>query len=385
MDEEQLEQTMRRGLHGLAQGVETHGAERLLPGPRRHRRTPVLAAAAVALMAVAGLALSQTIGSEDAPAPQTQRPSTLPATTSEPSVFIPEGGWRTEYWQGLAVDVPGGWGYGGAPFRISRDAAPAACRPTAMVSAAGRRHRGLDTDAGYVGRPVMLTDACEGYQVGAEFTPAAPFVWLGAEIDPGVVEFEGGFVQETVAVLGTTVTVGSADAALRKAVLGSVRPQDLCAAKLDVSDTEWPATSSGSGMNVCVYRRPWEERRRGSADLVAALRLTAEAQEEYRVALAAPQREATVCFQVGSVETEWVVLERVDHEGRVADRDVVHLRPGCSGIDLRADHLDGRHDVGLRPTLVAPWATGPIPATVYGPSGGMGAMIDAFIGEVGPP
>ena len=37
----------------------------------------------------------------------------------------------------------------------------------------------------------------------------------------------------------------------------------------------------------------------------------------------------------------------------------------------------------LSPELVEPWATGGIPAVVYGPTGGKGAMIDSFIGPQG--
>jgi hypothetical protein len=62
-------------------------------------------------------------------------------------------------------------------------------------------------------------------------------------------------------------------------------------------------------------------------------------------------------------------------------RDIVHL--GCPGIDVDGTSLDGSQLVELTPELVEPWAVGGIPAVLYGPTGGKGAMIDSFIGPRG--
>lgn len=131
-------------------------------------------------------------------------------------------GWRTETWAGLSVDVPGEWTYGGAPLRFP-DGERAACPPAVMGTD--------DAATGWVGRPVMLSDVCAGYPWiphSRELTSTTPYVWLGAQIPVGIVRYDGGLVQQTVARHGTTLTVGSADAGLRARILDSARPAERC-------------------------------------------------------------------------------------------------------------------------------------------------------------
>ena len=59
----------------------------------------------------------------------------------------------------------------------------------------------------------------------------------------------------------------------------------------------------------------------------------------------------------------------------------MHL--ACPGVDVGGATLDGFRLVELTPALVEPWAVGGVPAVLYGPSGGEGAMVDSFIGPQG--
>jgi hypothetical protein len=60
---------------------------------------------------------------------------------------------------------------------------------------------------------------------------------------------------------------------------------------------------------------------------------------------------------------------------------VVHL--ACPGVDVNGSTLKEYRTVKLTPAMVRPWAVDGIAATVSGPTGGKGAMIDSFIGPLG--
>lgn len=143
-----------------------------------------------------------------------------------PVAAPPTEGWRTEVWGGVAIDVPPGWEWGTAPIELS---GPALCGVH-------------EADRPYVGRPIADSDVCATVdQLG---TPTAPYVWLGAPLEPGVEDLGSGWRRETVEAEGATVTVASDDAGLRRAVLESARPQEECGATVD------DASPPGS---VCVY------------------------------------------------------------------------------------------------------------------------------------
>ena len=105
----------------------------------------------------------------------------LPVADDSPTTDAPSpaaGEWRTEYWRGVAVDVPADWGYGGAPVESAGEIV--ACYPEAMVGADGGRVR-QSGDQGWVGRPIVVTDVCALYpwlENSPEEEPAAPYVWL---------------------------------------------------------------------------------------------------------------------------------------------------------------------------------------------------------------
>ena len=62
--------------------------------------------------------------------------------------------------------------------------------------------------------------------------PEAPYVWLGADVEPGTDDLGDGYTQETVEAFGTTLTVASQDPALRQHVLDSARATTDCEAQL---------------------------------------------------------------------------------------------------------------------------------------------------------
>lgn len=383
---ERLEDVLRRGLQANAELADLTAAPRLAGEQRTTHRgwgRPLLAAAAVAVLVGAGLVLGQRLADDGASTPVAAERTTDPPTDGS----SPPGGWRTEYWRGLAVDVPADWGFGGAPFEISSGSL-AACAPSAMVRADGERDWEQRGTGGYIGRPIMLTDACQGYQDGAEFIPPAPYLWFDAGVGEGTVQFDGGFVQQTLMVDGVKLTVGSTDARLRERILDSVRRETLCAATVDQDGEPWPASRTAEegvvAIRACAYR---VDRSRPASvaepELSTAVEVGESATRRYLAALRSREQARDQCPRLDVAESEWVVLELLDDSGAVLRRDVVHLAGNCAGIDVGARGLANLVTSKLTPAMVRPWAVGSIPATVYGPSGGRGALLESFIGPQG--
>lgn len=382
MDEREVEQVLRDGLEARARDADVTAPvvarARAEVAQRRRNRVRVSAAAAAVVLVVGGIAVATSGGDDSAdpaapvstPTPTGPRPADLRA-------------WRTEYWQGVAVDVPPDWGYGGAPVESGGDVR--ACYPEAMVSVDGDPLQGAG-DRGWVGRPIAVTDVCAVYpwiEHSPQEEPAAPYVWLGAAVEPGVVEYANGYVQETVAAEGTTVTVATDDPDLREQILGSVGAGQLCAAELAaIPDPRTGAASDRRGglirAEICAYRRATGS---GSgyhlsyaAELDPALAEVAFAAAEQ----APPLRRA--CQESGG-PSELVLLHATYNDefpNDVLDRTGVY-RTDCDG-SIRLDAGPPRE---LTPEAVAPWAGNGIAAVVYGPTGGKGAMIDSFIGPLG--
>ncbi|HTW17703.1 MAG TPA: hypothetical protein VMF51_21430 [Nocardioides sp.] len=228
-----LEQLVRDGLRERAERVDTTAplvARARQSARRRRGARAVVAAAAAVVIVVGGAAILD--GSRDV------SPSPAPDVTSDgaetPTPMAPDG-WRTEQWHDLAVDVPAHWGYGSAPIRTDR-------RPTICDD----RRPGP-----YVGRPVMASDMC---MFAAWIEPEDPYVWLGADLEPGIVVVGDGLVQETVEVAGTTLTV-AADDPLRRRILGSARRGGTCPGELGgVPTARLPIATTGHGLMVCAYR-----------------------------------------------------------------------------------------------------------------------------------
>lgn len=286
-----------------------------------------------------------------------------PATAGDP---LPTQ-WRTEFWRDVQVDVPADWGFGGAP--IGDGSGTNACWPTAMVSATGEDLREGEGRP-YVGRPIALTDLCAPYPFEGPLAgpPDAPYVWLGAAIEPGSVELGDDWVQETREVNGSTVTVASDDPALRERMLGSATGGERCFSELEPGvryDPDW----AGDDPTVCAYATADGLQRLTYATVLD----DADADAFLDAFAAAPTFDADgFRCDVGGVESESVLLAIGGDEYRVLLDGM-----GCPRI------VGPDRAVELTPDLVRPWAGNGIPAVVHGPTGGKGAMIDSFIGQLG--
>lgn len=328
-----LEHLVRDGLRARAERVDTTVplVARSRRAARRRRGTrAVVAAAAAVVVVVGGTAILGGDPRDTSPAPA---PTTDGAGTPEP--MAPQG-WRTEQWHDLAVDVPAHWGYGAAPMRLVGDTNICGDLP----------------DGPYVGRPVMVTDMCwAGDQLPGS---SAPYVWLGADVEPGTVALDDGTIQKTVEVAGTTLTV-AADAPLRRRILASARTGDTCPAELRRAPTSaLPLPDTGVGLLVCGYRTDGERQR-----LVGSQLLGVEASRRLVNAYAATDTMSSMpaCAEEGG--RELVVVQ-------VRDRQwVVDLE--CSGIRELGAAPFPRH---LTIAIIEPLATEVLRNVLYGPTSG---------------
>jgi hypothetical protein len=222
-DETELERVFREGLRRAADrtevGVPLIARSRAGARTRRRRRWGV-ASAVVAVVAVAGV--TAVVQGGDVADP------TADQTVTQPS-FAPVTEWRPESWHGLTVDVPADWGWGTAPISLGDDRGQAyfCGGPGADLGVGGARP--AESDTAWVGRPIMLSDACGN---DLDWAPAASYVWLGADVPEGGVSYPDGFNQTTIAAFGTTLTVGSPDKRLADHILGSARATTDCEAQL---------------------------------------------------------------------------------------------------------------------------------------------------------
>lgn len=219
--------------------------------------------------------------------------------------------WRTETWAGLSVEVPASWAYGAAPIRLGGSVS--VCGPGSGV-----------------GRPVLRSDVCARYP-WLQGAPAirGDYAWLGAEIEPGTVRYDGGLVQETIATQGTTLTVASTDAGLRARILGSARPATSCGE---------PKPAPGE-VEVCGYRRTTS----GQRVLAFAERVALDVPE---AAVAAARRAPAAAPDPGCGPRTGEVVEL-----REAGRTIV--------LDLRCGTVDPGDGTRRRlgEEAVEPWAS----------------------------
>lgn len=337
--------------------VSSGARDRVLAGVRPRRRwvRPVLGSA----VAVAATVALVAVVAPDAPLPTTDPVPSGSSSTADDAVGARQ--WREESWRGLTLSVPADWGWSAAP--VGRNLL---CddRPDAP---------------GHVGRPVFLTDACLKYRAG-EFPlgEETPYVWLGTDLEPGVVELPAeGWVQETVVAEGVTLTVASDDADLRGRILASARPTQACAPELPGVPRSSQSVEEGAvadvvpeEMTVCAYRRI-----EGEVVLVYAARRDDVVTPTWSAISTGPF--GTYRCGVSGPGNEWVVL-RFSGRGPTGEDATVEAvlsvgGPVCPTIDI------GSGGGALQPRMLEPWADRGIPFTLYGPSGGKGAMVDSFI------
>lgn len=321
-------------------------------------RTVVVLAAAAAAVAVGLVAVL---------APGAPAPSPQPTPPRAGGAALPSD-WRTEHWHDVAVDVPADWWYGGGP--LAQGGETLACAPEPIVSPEGDRREGRGDHApGWVGRPLYLTDMCRTVE---DRPPTRPYLWFDAPVDTGTVELGGGWTQQTVDVNGSRITVATDDDALRQRILGSATGGETCFADLDRLAGPDPRVPSAGGdePTVCAYRQEGDRVRLTYADTMRAGE--AAAFERAFAAAAEAHRPVGRTCDVGADDFEWVVLDIGGTTYLTRFRGL-----GCPVV------TDGTRTAELTPDLVEPWATGGIPAVVVGPTGGKGAMVDAFIGPMG--
>ena len=336
------------------------------------------------VVAAAGAVLATIVG-VTVLGPGSERPE---AGAGAAGTTSPSGSWRTEHWHDVSVEVPADWWYGGG-LMPGDTTGPYACFPEPSVIPEGERSDDRAEATGYVGRPIALTDVCIGdLDAGPLAGPAWPYLWFGAPLDVGTEDLGDGWVRETIEVNGSRITVASDNDALRERILGSARGGETCMSAVEpAADADvFPRIEGGDAaeadaLTVCAYRVREPAGRFPVADLTYAATLGDAAVHRYLVALQDGERPRDQCPALDAPEHEWVVLELEDGDGDVLRRDVVHLV--CAGVDVGSDSLRGFETVELTPDMVRPWAVGGIPAVVYGPTGGKGAMLDSFIGPLG--
>lgn len=360
-EDDELDRLVRASLQRRADGADPTApvAERARGEVRRRRNARMAIGAGVALaVAITGALVS---GQDDSsPDPLDRGDQSLPAE------------WRTEYWRDLRVEVPADWGYGGAPHQSG---GLVSCYPEASIGPDGAQLEGEPT-RGYVGRPIGLTDICVPYPDNRPEGPRAPYVWLGAQIPMGMVDLGGDFVQQTVEVNGSTLTVASDSAALRKRVLDSAGGGEQCFSELERPPTlpvDGEFGGPARGMTVCAYARD----EAGVIGLTYSGVVSDAAGLEFEAALSrgVPIPVGRSC-DVGS-DDSWVVLYFRER------RYVVSTQArGCPQVaQLNAPDVLPRR---LSRAIARPWAVGGIPAVVYAsPGADESWMYDYFIGPQG--
>jgi hypothetical protein len=271
-DETRLEDAFRAGLQRRAEDVDTN-IDLLGPATKaargRRRRTWVAGSVGLAAAALVTAVVVQNVGTD------TDQDAVGRPEADRPGEPLPTE-WRTETWRGVQVEVPADWGWGTAPTTMSFDPQTALLcgGPGALVGADGGHQVNPVRDEPWVGRPVMASDDCLAPPYPA---PEAPYVWLGAALEPGSVDVGAGYTQETIEVDGTTLTVATADRALRQRILDSATPIEACAAALEDAPVVDSMLTEGlrepSSAQVCAYRREQGAR---SWDLVYATTLGEE-------------------------------------------------------------------------------------------------------------
>jgi len=267
-DDTELEQAFRTGLRQAAEradiGVPLAARAHAGATTRRRRRWAVVGTVA-AVVAVSGtaVALQDRSGADRSGGHTATQPSFAPTTD-----------WRPESWHGLTVDVPADWGWGTAPTTMATDEPAILCGgPGASVRSDGSKVVNPKADTPWVGRPIALSDLC----LGSPYPPPeAPYVWLGADVEPGTVDLGNGYTRETVEEFGTTLTVATRDPAVRRHVIDSARATTGCASRLEQPPGVTAMPTEGlrpvHAAGVCAYKRGG-----GGYDLVYASSLDADA------------------------------------------------------------------------------------------------------------
>ena len=125
-----------------------------------------------------------------------QHRSAGPAVDSTSTGGVPDD-WRYESYEGVQVRVPSDWGWGGAPMGSGDQLSLCGDQRAAVVpNIDGLR---LTDHSPFVGRPVMMSDACQVRRRRPEPGRQAPAVWFGSPMPVGT-DTSGDQVAQTLAV-----------------------------------------------------------------------------------------------------------------------------------------------------------------------------------------
>ena len=204
---------------------------------------------------VAGASRSASTGADSSTT--SESPKTAATADGRPAGIPAD--WRPESYGGVQLWVPPTWGWGGAPM------APDWGNGEVLDCSEGRAftvpgssaYEFVPDGVPYVGRPVMMTDACVG---SPDVHPKVDAVWFDAAgVKAGTESYPDGVVRETRSVGEVTVTVFSKDAALRERILGSassvtVDANGCPASPPDVIRDSTPAgPTAPASLGICVY------------------------------------------------------------------------------------------------------------------------------------
>lgn len=316
------------------------GMAATVTGPDKWRGS-VLSAVAVLGVVLAVVALVRLASDR----PEEPSPASRPgAPVDDGSSVGSEGGWRTETWRGVSIDVPSDWAVGGSPVKDGGSAGWVDCGS------------GVEPGTAYVGRPVALSGSCEPLDAEAIPAPDAAYVWFGSPWGPGRSDWPNGFESRTDVVAGQRVTVVADDQALRDRIAESARPagptdDNGCPA---VQPDGVRAASALAGevesLSVCLYERTvrtWELLWTGRQGVTEAAALAAA------VAAGAPQQPS--CQPDTTAPRVLLYVHATDGmAGYVVD-------PGCRELLVPGGALP------LAPELVAPWSLPGV--AIYSPVG----------------
>ncbi len=309
--------------------------------PRRGRSAWVAALAVLALLVTVALV-----------AKANRTPS---GVITYPSVQAPTD-WRYESYDGVQVQVPATWGFGGSPlhadFFRGRLAACGA-NQAAVLSAADHATYASSATA-FVGRPAKLTEACVPW--GSDgVMPTADALWFESPLPVGVKNV-GAVVAETRAIGGQHVTVFSSESALRRQILGTAQVVDTdangCPRNAVHQAAAGPGGLSPTSLSVCVYSQD-----SGSSVLMWSGRVDGRSAQRYADAVGQAGSADQRC--TGTPTGRWVALGL--HGDTGTRWDVVDLR--CGAI-VRADGA-----TPLTPATVRDWARDGVTAyAIAGPA-----------------
>lgn len=354
-DERDLEQLMRDGLERRAREVDVDVpvADRAREAARGARWRTTAAAGLVAACAAGVAGGVVLLGDND------DRSGDL---TDDPTETTVVDEWRTEYWRDMRVDVPAEWGWGGAPMEYGGAGRAKgellACSARAFRAADGSEVSGdAQETTPYVGRPIFLTDLCEPYRDDQWPEPTAPYVWLGSPIEPGTRGFDNGYVQETLEVNGSTVTVATDDPALRRQILDSATGGETCMSELETPPkfemTGFEGIGDFTRMTVCVYG---SVRYEGLWGLRYVTELPGSSAQE--LADAADRNEAAPHSCPPGTEYVLLVLEGSDAYGGPVTATYVVQLADCALIDTPSGPK------ALNDSVITPWLVDGIPVSL---------------------